>query len=71
MSYDIGRATNAAFHAVAEVARVLRDAIQKRQEFTVDVEAGEGADDRLDGSCTIHVSVQPHTRSEPAVLDPA
>jgi hypothetical protein len=59
MSYDLGRATAAAFHAVAEVSRVLREAVHNRQEFTVDIEAVETVENRLDSGCSIRISVKP------------
>ncbi len=74
MNYDSERAQDHAFYAVAEVSRVLREAIHNRQEFTVAVEAGDVEDapldgkyaaGHLDGGCEIRISVKPCPPSTP------
>jgi hypothetical protein len=49
-----------AFFAVSEVARILRLAIERRQTFSVHVNAAESPDGaRLDGSYEVRIKVEP------------
>lgn len=57
--YDYDRASAAAFFAVSEASRILQKAINNRQQFTVDVQAGEAPGGQsLDGSFEIRISVK-------------
>ncbi len=57
MSYDLHKANTAAFHAVAEVSRVLDKAIVSEQTFSVDAEYG------ADGSSNIRIRVEKATNA--------
>jgi len=69
MNYDTEQAVTAAFHAATEVARVLREAVENRQEFAFIVEArgveGEAAGGAHRGGRTRRRGEVPRPRVAP------
>lgn len=56
MKYDKQNAYAIAFAAVSEAARILNEAVENEQEFTVDYKAGETPDGKsFDGSFEIRI----------------
>jgi hypothetical protein len=63
MSYDLARANSAAFYAVSELARLLRDAIDREQKIVVNFRRLNGGAEEPTG-CRIMVEIN---QSESAI----